>query len=52
MELYQDGVEVHVLPEDAICNADQHKRNPLSIEACPLGYETCTEECDEYREAY
>ena len=48
--LYQDGVPVYVLPEGAICRADEHKRNPLDIYDCPLGHEICTGDCDQYEE--
>lgn len=50
MEMYQNGVPVYVLPECAICKADEHKRNPLDIDVCPLGYEICTGDCDRYDE--
>lgn len=50
MEIYQDGVPVYVLPEGAICRADEHKRNPLDIDDCPLGHEICTGYCDQYDE--
>lgn len=48
--LYKDGVPVYVLPEGAICRADEHKRNPLDINDCPLGHEICTGDCDQYEE--
>lgn len=50
MEMYQDGVRVYVLPENAICKADEYKRSPLDIEICPLGHEICTGDCYQYDE--
>lgn len=50
MEMYQDGVSVYVLPDGAICKADECKRNPIDIDDCPLGYEICTGDCDQYIE--
>lgn len=41
MEMYQDGVPVYVLPDGAICKADEYKRSPLDIDNCPLGNEIC-----------
>ena len=49
MEMYQDGVPVYVLPENAICKADEYKRNPLDID-CPVGHEICTGDCYQYEE--
>lgn len=50
MEIYQDGVLVYVLPEGAMCKADEQKRNPLDIYNCTLGYEVCTGDCYQYEE--
>lgn len=50
MEIYQDGVAVYVLPDGAICKADEYKRSPLDIDNCPLGNEICTGDCDQYEE--
>ena len=50
MEMYQDGVPVYVLPENAICKADEYKRSPLDIEICPFGHEICTGDCYQYEE--
>lgn len=51
MEMYQDGVEVLVLPDSAKCIfLDEDKRNPLDIEVCTMGYEECTGECEYYTE--
>ena len=45
MEVYQDGVRVNVLPDCAVCKADERKRNPMDIDVCPCGYEICTDCC-------
>ena len=50
MEMYQDGVAVYVLPEGAMCRADECKRHPLDMEVCPFGYEICTGDCGQYEE--
>ena len=50
MEMYQDGVRVYVLPEGAMCRADEYKRSPLDIDICPFGYEICTGDCCQYDE--
>lgn len=31
MEVYQDGVPVNVLPECAVCKADERRRSPIEI---------------------
>ena len=48
--MYQDGVPVYVIPDCAICRADERKRNPLDIEVCPCWYEVCTGDCYQYDE--
>lgn len=45
MEVYQDGVRVNVLPDCAVCKADEHRRSPMDIDVCPCGYEICTDCC-------
>lgn len=50
MEVYQDGVRVNVLPDCAVCKADERKRNPMDIDVCPCGYEICTDDCYYYNE--
>lgn len=52
MEIYQDRVEVYVLPEYAKCKADQYNRNPLYMDVCPYGFDICVEGCDQYEEEY
>ena len=52
MEMYNDGVKVYVFPDCAMCKADILKRNPLDIEVCPWGYETCVENCYYYEENF
>lgn len=37
MEMYHCGERIYVLPENAVCKADEYKRNPLDIDNCPLG---------------
>ena len=37
MEVYQDGVPVYCLPEEARCELDPEGRNPLELDECPLG---------------
>ena len=51
MTVMQDGVEVFVLPDEARCEADNEKRNPLDMDECPWGYEVC-EDCDYYSEEW
>lgn len=48
--MYQDGVRVYVLPEGAVCKADEEGRNPLDIDTCPYGHEICTGNCPQYDE--
>ena len=43
MEVYQDGVRVNVLPDCAVCKADERRRSPMDIDVCPCGYEICTD---------
>lgn len=50
MNMYQDGVEVMILPDSAKCLADEEERSPLDIYECPCGNETCTGYCEYYDE--
>lgn len=50
MEMYHCEERIYVLPENAICKADEYKRNPLDIDNCPLGHEICTGDCYQYEE--
>ncbi len=50
MEMYQDGVRVWNLPDEASCVSDEKRRNPLDIEECPIGKEFCTGDCMYYTE--
>lgn len=50
MEMKHDGVEIYCLPDSANCNADEEKRSPLDIDACPMGYDECTGDCMYYSE--
>jgi len=43
MEVYQDGVPVYCLPEEARCELDPEGRNPLELDECPLGEKFCTD---------
>ena len=52
MEIYHDGVPVYVLPEVAVCRADAEKRNPLDMDVCPMGYDSCVDVCEEYDEEW
>lgn len=52
MEMYYEGVRIYVIPEGALCKADEQKRSPEDIDICPLGYEICTGECEKYDEEY
>lgn len=52
MEMYFEGVPIYVLPDCAVCKADEYKRSPLDIDICPLGYETCVDCCDQYHEEW
>jgi hypothetical protein len=51
MDMYQDGVEIYCLPDDANCKADEEKRSPMDIEECPMGYIKCTGGCFYYTES-
>ena len=50
MEMYHCEERIYVLPENAVCKADEYKRNPLDIDNCPLGHEVCTGDCYQYEE--
>lgn len=50
MRLFQDDVEVGVLPEEAHCKLDDNKEHILDLSECPLGNEFCTGYCDYYTE--
>lgn len=50
MEMYQDGVRVFCIVDNASCNADDEKRSPLDIEECPIGNSVCTGDCWYYTE--
>lgn len=50
MEMFQDGVEVMILPETAKCKADEKQRSPLDVDICPYGHDICTGDCIEYEE--
>ena len=52
MKMIQNGVWVYCLPDGAMCEADEEKRSPIDIDVCPLGYETCTGDCDQDTEVY
>lgn len=48
--MFQDGVEVMILPDEAKCKVDEEERSPLDIDVCPYGYDFCTGDCLEYTE--
>lgn len=50
MRLFQDGVEVNILPDCAMCTLDDKLRSPLDIDECPIGEEFCPEDCPYYEE--
>jgi hypothetical protein len=50
MRLFQDEVEVGVLPDDAHCKLDEDKEYILDLACCPLGNEFCSGWCDYYTE--
>ena len=50
MRLFQDEVEVGVLPDDAHCKLDDNKEYILNLYPCPLGREFCSGYCDYYTE--
>ena len=50
MRLFQDEIEVGVLPEDAHCKLDDNKEYILDLYPCPLGNEFCTGNCYYYTE--
>lgn len=50
MEMYRDGIEILVLPDNAKCMADEELRNPQEITKCPLGNLECSGDCECYSE--
>lgn len=50
LKMYQDGVEVMILPDSAECLVDVDGRSPLDLDECPCGYETCLPDCAWYAE--
>lgn len=50
MEVYRDGVEILILPDSAMCTADDELRNPQEITLCPLGNFECSGDCEYYAE--
>lgn len=51
MRMFQDGVEVGVLPDCAMCTLDDELRSPFYIDECPIGEEDfCPEDCPYYGE--
>lgn len=50
MEIYTDGVRVFCLPDGAECLADDDGRNPIDMDECPCGYDTCSGDCAWYAE--
>lgn len=34
------------------CRADAEKRNPLDMDVCPMGYDSCVDGCEEYDEEW
>lgn len=50
LEMYQNGVKVFCLPDDACCKLDEKKRSSLELEECPNGEKFCTGDCVYYSE--
>lgn len=50
MDMYQDGVRVYCLPDEAECLVDDEGRSPLDLDECPCGYDTCSGSCAWYAE--
>ena len=54
MRLYQDGVDVYVLPDCAKCTLEN--KHPFEFEKCPISKcendNECTGECEYYEENY
>lgn len=52
MRMFQDSVEVDILPDCAKCTLDKEQRNPLFMndDECPIGEEFCIEGCPYYTE--
>lgn len=48
MNMYYDGVQIHVLPDYAKCKLAGE--NPLYISKCPLGRDACDPDCLQYTE--
>lgn len=48
MEMYQDGVRIYCLPDDAHCKLCGE--NPLYLSECPAGEDECSGECPYYTE--
>lgn len=50
LKIYQDGIEIMVLPDSAECLVDDEERSPLDLNECPCGYEACSPDCAWYAE--
>lgn len=50
MRMFQDTVEVQILPDNAKCIADNKKRSPLDISDCPISNGFCDGDCPYYAE--
>ena len=50
VEMFEDGVEAYVLPDDNFCLADEEHRSPLELGKCPLGHDYCSGDCFYYSE--
>ncbi len=50
MRMTQDGVDVYILPDNALCKLDERRRSPLDMEKCPRGCEDCDGDCYYYAE--
>lgn len=50
MKMLSNGVEVYILPDEAMCMADEEHHSPLDLNFCPIGNEECDGDCEYYTE--
>lgn len=50
MKMLSNGVEVYILPDKAVCMADEEHHSPLDLDLCPIGNKECNGDCEYYTE--
>ena len=48
MFIYDEDIDVTDIITDSVCVKDDELRNPVTIEACPLGKEVCDITCEHF----